>query len=182
MVDKRLIIDGRSLIMDGKEVSRFAMRLLSNVRLPAAFTAILGALWLAGCSTIDSRIQKDPAAFGALSPSDQALVRSGRIREGFPQPAVYLAWGRPDQVRQGARQGHPYEAWVYLQARTVYSGFYGPRFTRFGLYRYWGYWPGYSFYGPFADPFYDDFVTVYVPYRSAFFENGRCTGWEYVSY
>ena len=59
---------------------------------------------------------------------------------------------------------------------------YGPHFSRFGPYSYFGYWLGYPFYGPFADPFYDDFITVEVPYRTAFFENGRCTGWEYIEY
>ena len=90
--------------------------------------------------------------------------------------------GKTRSDSPGVRQGSPYEAWLYLQQRSIYTGYYGPRFSRFGLYRYSDYWPGYPFYGPFADPFYDGFVTVDVPYRSAFFENGRCTGWEYIQY
>src|SRR4029079_2017063 len=39
-----------------------------------------GALFLSGCSTVSSRIEKNQDAFTQLSPQDQALVREGRIR------------------------------------------------------------------------------------------------------
>ncbi len=140
---------------------------------------------LAGCSTIDTRIQKNPTAYAHLSASDQALVRAGRIRDGMPKSAVFLAWGRPDQLRRGFRRGAPYEAWIYTEQRpqfTSFGGYGGPYFSRFGFYGYNGYWGGFPYGGPFGGPWGDDIVYQEVPYKTAFFENERCTGYEYIRY
>ena len=69
-------------------------------KLSAGFVALF-VLFLSGCSTVESRIQSNPQVYGLLSPADQALVRQGRIREGLPKAAVYLAWGGPDRIRSG---------------------------------------------------------------------------------
>ena len=61
----------------------------------------LGCLFLAACSTIDSRIQEKGAVYSSLSPRGQALVKSGTIREGLPKEAVYIAWGAPVQISFG---------------------------------------------------------------------------------
>ena len=45
----------------------------------------IGCLALAACSTVDSRIKEKPAVYSSLSPRDQALVKSGMIREGLPE-------------------------------------------------------------------------------------------------
>jgi hypothetical protein len=134
----------------------------------------LALLILAGCSTVETRIKENPAAYSSLAPADQQLVGTGRIREGLPRSAIYIAWGRPDQVRRGSRKGDPFEAWVYTTIRQVYVGGWYPRFYRYGWYPYYGYWPF------FHDPFIDDWVPIEVPYKSVFFERGRCTGWEYI--
>jgi len=140
-------------------------------------------LLLAGCSTVEDRIKAKPYAYAQLSAGDQALVRSGQVRNGFTRDQVYLACGSPDHVVSGFRQGHPYEVWVYTTYRTVYSGYYYPFYARFGFYRYYSYWPGfhyrYGFYDPFYGP-YDDFTTIEVPYRTVFLEGNRLTGWEYL--
>ena len=87
----------------------------------------LGCLFLAARSTLDSRIQEKGPVFSSLSPRDQALAKSGTIREGPPKDAVYSAWGAPAQIRAGSRNGHPYEAWVYTTLKTVFvSDFYYP--------------------------------------------------------
>jgi hypothetical protein len=141
---------------------------------------LLGLLLIsAGCSTVESRIQANPAAYASLSPADQALVRQGGVRAGMPKAAVYIAWGSPDQIRRGFRRGNPFEAWVYTQIRSVYAPAYYPRFVRFGFYHYYGFWGGYPF-GPFRGPYYSDFISVEVPYKAAFFEGNRLTGWEYI--
>src|SRR3982074_1719458 len=44
-----------------------------------------GALVLAGCSKVDSRIKENPQLFQSLSPKDQELVSRGQIRIGMPQ-------------------------------------------------------------------------------------------------
>ena len=51
---------------------------------------------------------------------------------------------------------------------------------RFGLYRYHGYW-GYPIWGPYPYGYPDDFISIEVPYKTAFFEGNRCTGWEYIT-
>jgi hypothetical protein len=143
--------------------------------------------FLAGCSTVESRIESNQRAYASLSPADQALVHSGHIREGLPQSAVFIAWGQPDRTRSGSRNGHPYEAWIYTTTRSEFSYYPGssyPDSFYWGGYgfrhRFWGH--RHFFYeGPyFYDPFPEELVTYEVPYKTAFFENGRCTGWEYI--
>ena len=147
-------------------------------------------VFLAGCSTVESRIQSNPRVYASLSPTDQALVRQGRIREGLPKGAVYLAWGRPDRLRSGVRSGQAFEAWTYTTLRSEfvpysypydYPGYYGFGYWGGGLWRRNHYF--YSF-GPYPYPFdpYADVVSYEVPYKSVFFEGGRCTGWEYLRY
>ncbi|HEY4781052.1 MAG TPA: hypothetical protein VIH54_04485, partial [Chthoniobacterales bacterium] len=80
--------------------------------------ALLSSL-LPGCSTVESRIKSNPQIYASLSPADQALVRQGQIREGMSKAAVFLAWGNPDRIRSGVRDGHPFEAWIYTTTRTT---------------------------------------------------------------
>src|SRR3979411_2351542 len=96
-----------------------------------AFALIL--LLLAGCAMVEDRIKEKPFAYSQLSPADQALVRSGQVRNGFTRDQVYLAWGSPDRVRSGFRNGHAYEAWVYTTYRTAYSGYYYPAYAPLGF-------------------------------------------------
>jgi hypothetical protein len=149
--------------------------------------AVLHFGFLAGCSTVDSRIKGNPQTFASLSPADQVLVRRGGIREGMSRAAVYLACGRPDRMKYGNRGGVPFEAWIYTTTRTEIAPGYYPAFYGFGGYGRFGwsrrfYGPG-GFYGygyyPF-NPYLDsDLIDYEIPYKTAFFERGLCTGWEY---
>jgi hypothetical protein len=150
------------------------------------FLGIVALLFgfLAGCSTVDSRIQGNPQTFASLSPADQSLIRRGVIREGLSRAAVYLAWGRPDRLRYGSRAGVPFEAWIYTTTRSEIVPGYYPSFYGFGYYRYGWSRPFYGrrgFYGyyPLSPYLGDDIVDYEVPYKTAFFEKDRCTGWEY---
>jgi len=157
-----------------------AFRRSISLRRLAAIVVPAGLLFLTSCSTVESRIKQNSAAFNSLSPSDQALVRNGQIVEGLPQAAVYIAWGPPDQTRSGQRNGKSYAAWVYTTTRTIVAPNIYPNFYRFGPYRYYGYWPGW--YGDdYFFPYREDLVPIQVPYKTAFFESGRCTGWEYIN-
>ena len=150
--------------------------------------AVLLFGFLAGCSTVDSRIQGNPQTFASLSPADQALVRRGGIREGMSRAAVYLAWGRPDRMKYGSRAGVPFEAWIYTTTRTeiapgYYPAFYGFGYGRFGWSRrfygprgFYGYGYGYYPFNPYLD---SDLIDYEIPYKTAFFERDLCTGWEY---
>jgi len=140
--------------------------------------------FLAGCSTVDSRIKENPQTFASLSSPDQVLVRRGGIREGLSRSAVYLAWGRPDRLRYGSRAGAPFEAWIYTTTRSefvpgYYSSFYGFGYYGSGWSRpFYGHRGFYGYY-PFNPYFGNDVVDYEVPYKTAFFEKDRCTGWEY---
>jgi len=137
--------------------------------------------FVAACSTVESRIEANPRIYASLSPDAQVLVRQGAIREGMPKEAVFLAWGHPDSVRSGSRTGRPFEAWVYTTTQSQFVSGYYPTFDRFGYYRYGGYWPYWPYHGGFypGDPFIGQIVYHEVPYKVAFFEGDRCTGWEY---
>jgi hypothetical protein len=144
-------------------------------------TLLLG--FLASCSTVQSRIQDDPQTFASLSPADQVLVRQRSIREGMSRSAVYLAWGRPDRVRYGSRAGVPFETWIYTTTRSEIVPGYYPTFYGLGYYQYgapfYGYRGLYGYY-PFGPSIWGDTLSYEVPYKTAFFERNRCTGWEYL--
>jgi hypothetical protein len=138
---------------------------------------------LAGCTTIDTRVQEKAAVFQRLSPADQQLVLQGKIREGLPMDAVYIAWGPPSERIPGRYNGRTVETWVYY---ATAAGDYTPYPFYYG-YPY-GYGVGYGFYGGrrgrlhrgglFYDPFYDPFFynhanIVRYPERTVSFLNGR---------
>jgi hypothetical protein len=67
-----------------------------------AFTpwvALLGAVALAGCSGVSSRVEEKSAFFATLTPAVQADLRSGVIRAGYTPDMVYIALGQPSIVQ-----------------------------------------------------------------------------------
>lgn len=140
------------------------------------FIAILSmGLLLTSCvpSTPQTRIQREPGKFEALSSKQRALVEQGQISRGMPQDAVYLAWGRPSRVFQGSKNGKLTERWDYAGSQPVYyTNFYGSYGGYYGPYRGRGYYGGYGIgIGP---------EVAYIPYRiaSVWFIDGRVDGWE----
>lgn len=137
-----------------------------------AVVAIL-CLWLGACAaqTPAARIQRDPAAFQALSSRHQGLVQQGRIERGMSREAVYLAWGPPHRVSRWLRNDVPLERWTWLGHQPVYQ-------QRLGLGAGWGYHPRY---GHHHDPFWDGGIDVtYIPFPAARadFREGRVSDWE----
>src|ERR1044071_44281 len=100
------------------------------VRVALTFAITAGAMILSGCATPGGRISQHPEIYQSLSPSDQALVSEGRIRQGMTTDAVWLAWGTADQKIPASVRGRPAETWVYLryEAPESYGGpyYYGP--------------------------------------------------------
>ncbi|MDQ2660099.1 MAG: hypothetical protein M3Y03_06735 [Verrucomicrobiota bacterium] len=159
-----------------------------------AICALGSALFLAGCSTTESRIAEKSAAFQQMSQRDQALITQGRIRNGMSQEAVYIAWGAPNQTAEGRHRRSSVETWIYFNTTSgydsspfldgPYAGFgygygygggYG--FSRFGRYRRYG---GY-YYNPFYDPyFYNRTSVVSYPDRTVSFQNGRVIAYQYL--
>ncbi len=84
------------------------------MRIVVSTAVVCLALFAAGCSTVDSRIKQNPAAYANLSASEQALVRQGRIDEGMSPEAVYLAWGSPGETARGSVKGRRFEEWRYF--------------------------------------------------------------------
>ena len=160
----------------------FAKILLSMYRKLCLGLVALLASFLAGCSTPGSRIKSNPQIYSSLSPADQTLVRQGQIRVGMSKAAVFLAWGNPDRIRSGERQGHPFEAWVYTTTRTIVlpDYYYSPGlYFRGGVWRHHHHFYTFGLYSYPFDP-YPYVVADEEPYKSAYFEGDRCTGWEYL--
>ena len=126
-----------------------------------------------------------------MSPSDQALVTHGRIREGMSQGAVYIAWGAPSQRGEGRYRRNSVETWIYYDTSV---GNYYPGAFAYGPYAGFGYGYGYGggfgyarrrFYGGFGyDPFFDPFfynrvAVLRYPERTVSFENGRVIGYQF---
>lgn len=105
-----------------------------------------------GCasrSPVEKRIDKNPALFEELGAGDKDLVLGGEVSEGMSRDAVFLAWGRPDVVRSGSREGKGRERWGYFDRTAVHTasvgfGTYGPSpfFADFGVHPRYGYGVG----------------------------------------
>ena len=151
--------------------------------------AACGALFLVSCSTVQTRISEHPETYQRLNAADQALVQEGKIREGMPQEAVYIAWGEPSQRVPGRNRGRIVETWIYEATAAgdypgpFYYGYpygYGLGFGFIGGHRH-HFHRGAFFYDPFYDPFfYSHANIVRYPERTVSFENGRVIGWQYL--
>ena len=84
---------------------------MNTKRLPAAFA--LCALMLAGCSTVDSRIAKNRAAFNTWPPGVQDKVVQGQIDIGFTPEQVRVALGEPDRVFTRTTSDGTSQVWSY---------------------------------------------------------------------
>lgn len=136
--------------------------------------AIVAGLVFPACapSTPQSRIERNPELFAALSKKEQSLVQQGQISRGMPPDAVVLAWGPPDQRFEGSRDSKPTERWDFLGSRPVQSpNHFGAFRSGFGGSGRFGY-PGAGF-GVGPD-------IVFIPYRraSVWFVNQRVDSWE----
>lgn len=107
------------------------------------FIAAAAAVFLAACSTPESRIQSNPAVFATLSPADQQLIREGKVAIGFTQEMVRLALGDPDRVYTRTDANGVSESWSY----TTYESESGMLLYRGFYHRHWGY----SYYPYFVD-------------------------------
>ncbi len=152
----------------------------------------LTVFFIAGCTTIDTRISERRESFSRMSPRDQALVQQGTIREGMSQDAVYIAWGPPSQRIPGRYRGSIVETWVY--DATAAGDYPGPFYYGQG----YGYGLGYGFFGgggygrhrfhrgpylydPFFDPyFYNHANIVRYPERTVSFQGRRAIGWQFL--
>ena len=138
----------------------------------------LSVLLLVACapSTPQSRIEANRVAYDGLSERQKTLVQQGRIEEGMPPQAVYIAWGRPSRDFSGQDGKVATRTWEYAGSQPVYTTHY---YGGFGYGRYGGWAPyrGGRYYGYGVSP-----QVTYIPYRKAtvWFRNDRVSKWERV--
>lgn len=113
---------------------------MNSSRIRLFLASLLVALFAAGCSTPQSRIDKNPAAFARLTPQQQDMIKKGQVGLGFDKEAVQLALGEPDRLITRTDASGTKEIWSY----TTYEGADGAF-----LYRGW-----YHRYYCYGDPFY----------------------------
>lgn len=86
-----------------------------------ALTSLALALAFAGCSTPDSRIEKNSAAFAGYPPAVQAKIRAGEVDVGFTTEMVQLALGKPDRVIRRRTAAGESEVWIYADKSPTFS-------------------------------------------------------------
>ncbi|MBK8475860.1 MAG: hypothetical protein IPL39_05975 [Opitutaceae bacterium] len=79
------------------------------------------AVALAGCSTPDSRIERNRAAFAGYSPAVQARIRAGEIELGYTPEMVALALGRADRVHRRHNTEGETEIWAYVDKSPTFG-------------------------------------------------------------
>ena len=96
-----------------------------------------GLALLAGCSTPESRINQNPAAFARLTPEQQQLIKEGKVAIGFDQAMVKLALGDPDRIHERTDASGTSESWSYVtyeddDGMLLYTGYYHRYYYGFG--------------------------------------------------
>jgi hypothetical protein len=132
-----------------------------------AFTVLLllAVVFLVGCATtVDDRKKERFAAYSELPPETQSLVDSGQIKVGMPKDAVYIAWGKPDQITRSESEQGQTETWSYHGSVL--------RPYHYWNYGYDGYYPYYGF--PYLDT---DWYPQYYVSAEVTFQNDRVVNW-----
>lgn len=129
--------------------------------------AALLVLVLASCaSPIERRVSHYPELFNKLPAAEQAMVRRGEVREGMSKDAVFLAWGKPDRIAHGRKDGKNRERWSFAEYEQVHRmGYAGG----LGLAGGYGWVDPIAYGGPVVD-------FVPVPGRSVEFIDGKVVG------
>jgi hypothetical protein len=140
---------------------------MKTTRIFVVLSAVSGALWLAGCSTPESRISNHPEVFAQLTSQEQALVKAGQVGLGFSTEAVKLALGQPDRITlrtdaKGQLQIWHYAGTVYYDGAFLYGGPYWGGWGRRGWWGGGGYLGGPYPIGP---------VNIYDRFRVEFRDN-----------
>jgi hypothetical protein len=136
--------------------------------LPHLFLPFL-ALLVSACQTgAENRISQNPALYKKLSATDRGLVATGDVREGMSKDAVYLAWGRPDMVRESSTAPNISESWAYFVTHPLpssslsYANIYRPFYGRYQIQPRFGYCRGIGWHYDSVD--YVRFVTKTITF------------------
>ncbi|QYM79314.1 hypothetical protein K0B96_01460 [Horticoccus luteus] len=86
------------------------------------FLAAFSALLLAGCNTLNHRIEQHAAMFNALDAPTQAKLRAGTVEIGYTTDMVYVALGAPDESRDNVTAKGRTTDWIYNSYSQDYVG------------------------------------------------------------
>lgn len=131
----------------------------------------LAALVLGGCATsqqkLERRKQEKSGAYSSLTAEQRTLVDQGQIATGLPMDAVYIAWGKPDQLVNSGTEAGTFTTWIYL---GVYLQSYLTSGMAYGPYSN-------GPYGFYAGPRIDYYPVNYVS-AEVRFQKGLVTSWQ----
>ena len=131
---------------------------------------LVAVTFLCGCATtIEDRRKERLSVYSQLPPEMQALVDKGQIKVGMPKDAVYIAWGKPDQIIQSESDQGRTETWIY----------YGSSLRPYHYWSYNGWGPFYHdhyFYSP-APYLETDYYPQYYVSAEVMFQNDRVVSW-----
>jgi hypothetical protein len=107
-----------------------------------------GLVLLAGCSTPETRISKNPEVFARLTSEQQQLIKEGKVGIGFDMAMVKLALGDPDRVRIRTDRRGESEIWSYVtyegdDGMLLYRGYYHRYYYGYGGMPFYPYYLGY---------------------------------------
>lgn len=85
------------------------------------FASILVALAAAGCSTTESRISKNRAAFESWPADVRQKVQAGRVDVGFTPEQVIVALGEPARKYTRTAADGTAEVWAYEKNKPRFS-------------------------------------------------------------
>ncbi len=80
------------------------------------------AFVLAGCNTVKTRIEEKSEVFNSLDPQTQARVQQGLVDVGYTTDMVYIAMGKPDEVKDRVTADGHETTWIYNAYWQQYEG------------------------------------------------------------
>lgn len=89
---------------------------------------------VAGCNSVNSRIDEKSAVFNSLDPQTQARLRQGLIDVGYTEDMVYIAMGKPDQRKEVTTANGHETTWIYKNYWEEYEGSHVVGYHRFVYY------------------------------------------------
>lgn len=93
---------------------------------PLTLLTCLAALVLAGCSTVQSRIEEKSTVFNALPAETQSRIQQGLVDVGYTPDMVYIAMGNADKVIERSTTDGNETVWIY---NSYYQEYEGSRFA-----------------------------------------------------
>ncbi len=122
---------------------------------------------LSGCatSTVETRKQERYGAYSALADEQRSLVDQGKIKVGMTMDAVYIAFGKPNEVLQEETQAGSTTRWLYHGSTLQEYRQWRYRYVRAGRFNY-------------TEPYmaYDYYLQPYVR-SEVVFQNGVVKEW-----